>query len=53
LFHRVNLQDFAACESCQSTTGSRAYAAGGVLMPSEHHLAGFYEWVNTRVGEGA
>jgi glycine betaine catabolism A len=49
LFHRVNVQDFEACESCQSTSGSRAYAAGGVLVPSEHHIAGFHEWVDSRL----
>jgi Rieske 2Fe-2S family protein len=24
---------------------SRAYEAGGVLVPSEHHIGGFHEWV--------
>jgi glycine betaine catabolism A len=51
LFDRVNRQDFEACESCQSTTGSRAYAAGGVLVPSEHHIADFHAWVRSLVGE--
>ncbi|SFL36896.1 aromatic ring-hydroxylating oxygenase subunit alpha [Geodermatophilus ruber] len=51
LFHRVNLQDFAACERCQPGMGSRAYAAGGVLVPVEHHLAGFHDWVRNRLGE--
>jgi Rieske 2Fe-2S family protein len=23
---------------------SRMYAAGGVLVPSEHHIAAFHEW---------
>ncbi len=45
LFHRVNLQDFAACERCQPAMGSRGYAAGGVLVPSEHHLGEFHDWV--------
>jgi phenylpropionate dioxygenase-like ring-hydroxylating dioxygenase large terminal subunit len=45
LFHRVNQQDFAACERCQPSMSSRAYAAGGVLVPSEHHLGQFRDWV--------
>jgi Rieske 2Fe-2S family protein len=44
LFHRVNTQDFEACESCQPTMSSRAYAKGGVLVPSEHHIAAFHTW---------
>ena len=54
LFDRVNRQDFAACERCQPAMSSRAYAAGGVLVPSEHHLAGFHDWVRARLaGAGA
>jgi Rieske 2Fe-2S family protein len=49
LFHRVNVQDFAACERCQPAMSSRAYARGGVLVPSEHHIAGFHEWVADRL----
>jgi Rieske 2Fe-2S family protein len=45
LFHRVNQQDFAACERCQLATNSRVYADGGVLVPSEHHIAEFHQWV--------
>ena len=45
LFHRVNLQDFAACERTQPGMSSRAYRAGGVLVPSEHHIGGFHRWV--------
>ena len=50
LFHRVNVQDFDACERCQPGMGSRAYAGGGVLVPSEHHIGGFHDWVVTRLG---
>ncbi|GGK45199.1 (2Fe-2S) ferredoxin [Planomonospora parontospora subsp. parontospora] len=49
LFHRVNLQDFEACERCQPSMGSRAYARGGVLVPSEHHIGAFHEWVRDRL----
>ncbi|WP_280697489.1 aromatic ring-hydroxylating dioxygenase subunit alpha [Kitasatospora sp. GP82] len=49
LFHRVNVQDFDACERCQPAMDSRAYAAGGVLVPSEHHIRAFHEWVEGRL----
>jgi Rieske 2Fe-2S family protein len=45
LFHRVNVQDFDACERCQPAMSSRAYRRGGVLVPSEHHIGAFHEWV--------
>jgi len=51
LFHRVNEQDFAACERTQPAMSSRAYRHGGVLVPAEHHIAEFHEWVVSRVGE--
>ena len=35
LFGWVNEQDFAAAQWCQLNMGSRAYARGGVLVPSE------------------
>ncbi|SDT46262.1 aromatic ring-hydroxylating oxygenase subunit alpha [Actinoplanes derwentensis] len=50
LFHRVNVQDFDACERCQPAMNSRAYARGGVLVPSEHHIGAFHDWVLTRLG---
>lgn len=50
LFHRVNEQDFEACERCQPAMSSRAYAAGGVLVPSEHHIAEFHDWVQAALG---
>ena len=49
LFHRVNKQDFDACERCQPAMNSRAYAKGGVLVPSEHHIGEFHEWVQGRL----
>ena len=45
LFDRVNRQDFDACERTQPSMSSRAYRDGGVLVPSEHHIAEFHEWV--------
>ncbi len=44
LFDRVNRQDFEACELCQAATDSKVYAKGGVLVPSEHHIADFQNW---------
>jgi len=46
LFHRVNLQDFAASEGCQPNMKSRAYAHGGVLVPAEQQIIGrwYYDW---------
>jgi len=49
LFHRVNQQDFDACERCQLSMASRMYAGGGVLVPSEHHISAFHTWVATHM----
>jgi Rieske 2Fe-2S family protein len=49
LFHRVNEQDFEACERCQPAMNSRAYTRGGVLVPSEHHIGAFHDWVLARL----
>ncbi len=50
LFHRVNEQDFDACERCQPAMSSRAYRDGGVLVPSEHHIGGFHAWLTAMLG---
>ncbi|MEU6251426.1 aromatic ring-hydroxylating dioxygenase subunit alpha [Streptomyces sp. NPDC047043] len=50
LFHRVNQQDFDACERTQPGMSSRAYVKGGVLVPSEHHIGAFHTWVQERLG---
>lgn len=49
LFHRVNQQDFRACELTQPAMSSRAYTAGGALVPSEHHIGEFHAWWKTRM----
>jgi Rieske 2Fe-2S family protein len=49
LFDRVNRQDFEACELTQPSMSSRMYANGGVLVPSEHHIGAFHEWVQARL----
>jgi Rieske 2Fe-2S family protein len=51
LFHRVNQQDFDACERCQPAMSSKVYAGGGVLVPSEHHIGAFHDWVVEKVGD--
>jgi glycine betaine catabolism A len=50
LFDRVNRQDFDACERCQPGMSSRSYTDGGVLVPSEHHIAAFHDWLRDRIG---
>lgn len=50
LFHRVNLQDFEACEQTQPSMSSKAYAQGGALVPSEHHIAEFHQWWDQMMG---
>jgi Rieske 2Fe-2S family protein len=49
LFDRVNRQDFEVCEQVQPGMSSRAYARGGVLVPSEHHLGDFHDWVRAKL----
>ena len=49
LFDRVNRQDFEACERCQPAMSSRVYREGGVLVPNEHHIAKFHDWVTSRL----
>ncbi|MFH9426359.1 aromatic ring-hydroxylating dioxygenase subunit alpha [Streptomyces sp. NPDC017529] len=52
LFHRVNQQDFAACERCQVNMGSKLYEPGGVLVPHEHQIASaFHDWFTKAFGE--
>ncbi|MCH8561456.1 aromatic ring-hydroxylating dioxygenase subunit alpha [Nesterenkonia sp. LB17] len=50
LFHRVNLQDFEACEQTQPSMSSKAYDDGGALVPSEHHIAEFHQWWAQQIG---
>jgi Rieske 2Fe-2S family protein len=54
LFHRVNLQDFAASQWCQPNMRSRAYANGGVLVPTEQEVIGrwYYRWYRESMGLG-
>jgi Rieske 2Fe-2S family protein len=49
LFHRVNSQDFEACERTQPAMSSRMYADGGVLVPSEHHIGEFHDWLRSKI----
>jgi glycine betaine catabolism A len=49
LFHRVNEQDFEACVRTQPAMSSRAYRDGGVLVPSEHHIGAFHDWLQSQI----
>jgi Rieske 2Fe-2S family protein len=49
LFHRVNEQDFEACVRTQPAMSSRAYREGGVLVPSEHHIGAFHDWLLSQI----
>ncbi len=51
LFDRVNRQDFEACERTQPAMSSRAYRDGGVLVPSEHHIGAFHEWLRQTIDQ--
>jgi Rieske 2Fe-2S family protein len=51
LFDRVNRQDFDACERCQPAMSSRVYASGGVLVPSEHHIGAFHDWLRAQLSD--
>ncbi|MBT2511691.1 aromatic ring-hydroxylating dioxygenase subunit alpha [Streptomyces sp. ISL-98] len=53
LFHRVNTQDFEACERTQPAMASRAYRKGGVLVPAERHIGAFHSWVTGRLSHPA
>lgn len=49
LFHRVNEQDFEACVRTQPAMSSRAYRDGGVLVPAEHHIGAFHDWLQSTI----
>ena len=44
LFHRVNRQDFDACERCQPAMSSRAYATAGCWCRAST-TSRFHHWV--------
>ncbi len=49
LFHRVNEQDFEACVRTQPAMSSRSYRNGGVLVPAEHHIGAFHDWLQSKI----
>jgi Rieske 2Fe-2S family protein len=52
LFSKVNEQDFAAAQWCQPNMSSRAYARGGVLVPSEAPvISRYYQWYAGLMGD--
>jgi len=30
---------------------SRAYRDGGVLVPAEHHIGAFHDWLKSKIGQ--
>lgn len=46
----TNRQDFEACERCQLNAGSAGFRDGGVLVPSEHLIEGFYRYLGAALG---
>jgi len=48
----TNRQDFEVCERCQLGMGSRSFRDGGVLVPQEHLIASFYDYLAREIGFG-
>ncbi|MGW2893026.1 SRPBCC family protein, partial [Streptomyces griseoruber] len=39
-------------ERTQPGMSSRMYAKGGVLVPSEHHIGAFHDWLQDKLDVG-
>lgn len=50
IFDLVNRQDWEVCELTQRGVASKAFARGGVYVPSEHHILQFNNLVRERLG---
>lgn len=50
IFDIVNKQDWVVCELTQQGMHSKAYANGGVYVPSEHHILQFNNLIRERLG---
>ncbi|MBC8078310.1 MAG: aromatic ring-hydroxylating dioxygenase subunit alpha [Chloroflexales bacterium] len=50
IFDLVNRQDWEVCELTQGGVRSKAFAKGGVYVPSEHHILQFNNLVRERLG---
>ncbi len=48
----TNRQDFEVCERCQLGMGSRSFRDGGVLVPQEHLILDFYDYLGRKIGLG-
>lgn len=46
----TNRQDFEVCERCQLGMSSRTFRDGGVLVPQEHLIADFYDYLGRGIG---
>jgi len=51
VFDITNRQDWAVCERTQLGMRSRAYAAGGLYVTNEQHIAAFRDLVLERLGD--
>ncbi len=50
IFDLVNRQDWEVCELTQRGVRSKAFARGGVYVPSEHHILQFNNLVRAQLG---
>ncbi len=46
----TNRQDFEVCERCQLGMGSHSFRDGGVLVPHEHLILDFYDYLARKIG---
>jgi glycine betaine catabolism A len=46
----TNRQDFEVCERCQLGMRSRSFRDGGVLVPQEHLILDFYDYLAREIG---
>lgn len=46
----TNRQDFEVCERCQLGMSSRSFREGGVLVPQEHLILDFYDYLAREIG---
>ena len=50
LLDTTNLQDFEVCERCQLGMGSKSFRDGGVLVPQEHLIVDFHDYLGRGIG---
>lgn len=50
VFDLVNRQDWEVCEMVQKNARSRAFANGGIFVPTEQHINSFNDLIRQRIG---